>query len=188
MATHEDYLSQEYLYLQKVVEDYDGKALTVKAWSVTFSAAAIGLAYQNGKIAILVVAVISAILFWLVESLVKVNQQAYYARIGEIEDHFAGKSTTHAFQIGSSWAADFHGQGKYKRIFEVMWWPHVFMPHLAIAGLGLLLLVMAPANGPQQPVSAPAPAGPTLLRPTSTQFPGPALAGPSHGQGSQSPR
>ena len=30
-------LQAEYLHLQKVIEDFDGRALTIKAWSVTFS-------------------------------------------------------------------------------------------------------------------------------------------------------
>ena len=32
------HLAQEYLFLQKVIEDFDARALTIKAWSVTFSA------------------------------------------------------------------------------------------------------------------------------------------------------
>jgi len=35
-------LAQEYLQLQKTVEDFDARALTIKAWSVTFSAAGLG--------------------------------------------------------------------------------------------------------------------------------------------------
>ena len=42
-----DYLAQEYLFLQKTVEDFDARALTIKAWSVTFSAAGLGFAYQQ---------------------------------------------------------------------------------------------------------------------------------------------
>jgi hypothetical protein len=36
-------LVQEYMQLQKTVEDFDARALTIKAWCVTFSAA--GLAW-----------------------------------------------------------------------------------------------------------------------------------------------
>ena len=43
----EKLLSDEYLLLQKRIEEFDGRLLTIKAWSVTFAAAAIGLAYQQ---------------------------------------------------------------------------------------------------------------------------------------------
>jgi hypothetical protein len=141
MATHEDYLAQEYLHLQKVVEDFDTKTLTIKAWSVTFSTAAVGFAYGKNEPAILVLVAAAALAFWLVECLLKVNQQAHYARIGRIEEHFAGHGYQHAFQIGKAWEGEFAQSGGYKKVFKVMWWPHVLLPHVAIAGAAIALYV-----------------------------------------------
>ena len=143
MANADDWLGQEYLHVQKVVEDFDAKTLTVKAWSVTFSATAIGFAYEKAKPEILLVAILSAAAFWIVEALIKVNQQAYYRRIAEIEEHFAGERETKPFQIGRAWGAAFDEHRRYRRVFSVMTWPHVFMPHLAIAAVGLSLLLVA---------------------------------------------
>jgi len=90
MVAENDFLSQEYFHLQKVIEDFDSKALTVKTWSVTFSAVAIGFAYDKHESVILIVACASAMEFWLVEGILKVNQQAYYRRVRELEKHFSG--------------------------------------------------------------------------------------------------
>lgn len=144
MASNEDLLGQEYFHLQKVIEDYDTKTLTVKAWSVTFSATAIGFAYDKHERVILVVALASSLAFWVMEALLKANQQAYYHRIGEIEIHFSGGEQRKPLQIGAAWEAAFKAAGGYHRISSLMRWPHVFMPHLAIGLLALVLLLVIP--------------------------------------------
>ena len=144
MASDEDLLGQEYFHLQKVIEDYDTKTLTVKAWSVTFSATAIGFAYDKHERVILVVALTSSLAFWVMEALLKANQQAYYHRISEIETHFSGGERRKPLQIGAAWAAAFKAAGGYHRISSLMRWPHVFMPHLAIGLLASALLLIAP--------------------------------------------
>lgn len=60
-------LSDEYLHLQRVIEEFDQRALTLKAWSVSFSAAGLGLAYSEREAAILLIAALSALVFWIVE-------------------------------------------------------------------------------------------------------------------------
>lgn len=144
MASHEDYLAQEYAHLQRILEDFDTKTLTVKAWSVTFSAAAIGFAYDKGQAAILVVSIASALSFLVVECMIKVNQQAFYDRINRIEAHFAGAGYTHTFQTAKEWKAAFEANGEHRRVLEVICWPHVFMPHLAIAIVAAGLLLFHP--------------------------------------------
>jgi hypothetical protein len=60
-----DALRTEYLHLQKTVEDFDSKALTIKAWSVTFSLAVlVGAFTSHSKLVVLVAAIASA-LFWV---------------------------------------------------------------------------------------------------------------------------
>jgi hypothetical protein len=163
-ANEDDWLAQEYLHLQKVVEDFDGKTLTIKAWSVTFSAAAIGFAYDKGERAILLVAIISAVAFWLVEALFKVNQQAYYRRVEELEAHFSGGERRRPFQIGRAWDADFWKHGGYVRVFSVVIWPHVFMPHAAIAAIAALLLAGQPPLAKIAADAGPAPSSPSSPR------------------------
>ena len=84
-------LQAEYLHLQKVIEDFDGRALTIKAWSVTFSLVTIAGFFATQKPAVLMVACFSALLFWYIEASWKTFQYAYYDRAWEIEEYFRGK-------------------------------------------------------------------------------------------------
>jgi len=148
--THLKILVDEYMMLQKSVEEFDAKALTIKAWSVTLSAAALVAAYVESVPAALLVGAGSAIAFWVVEALWKTNQQAFYPRLKEIEDWMAGKGgEIHPLQIARSWSKAWHGSGRNGRAVTLMTWPHVFMPHAAIVAAGVLLYLFFP------PVAAP---------------------------------
>ena len=137
-------LVQEYLQLQKAVEDFDGRALTIKAWSVTFGAAGLTVAYAQGRAAILLLASAGALVFWLVEAIWKVNQQAYYPRIVEIEAHFRGKEPTIPLQITRSWSTAYHLRKRSWYALRILLWPHVALPHVLVALAGVLLYVFAP--------------------------------------------
>jgi hypothetical protein len=138
-AIRTDLLLAEYLHVQKVVEDFDAKSLTIKAWSVTLSAAGLVAAYTEDQPIVLLIAGFSALAFWLVEALWKTNQQAFYPRIRAIEAAFREGSEIPPLQIATSWSASWHaawGAGLPYRVFR---WPHVFLPHLpvALAAFGL---------------------------------------------------
>lgn len=49
-------LKSEYLHIQNVIESFDGRALLIKAWSITFGLAAIGAAYNTESWLILILA------------------------------------------------------------------------------------------------------------------------------------
>ena len=142
-------LAQEYLQLQKTVEDFDARALTIKAWSVTFSATGLGLAYQQHNPILLLIAAASAGIFWIIEGVWKVHQHAFYARIDAIEAHFAdapAQAGTRPFQISAAWRASFRGDGNQLhsllRMVPIFWQLGVVLPHILIvaAGIGLFLL------------------------------------------------
>lgn len=147
-----DYLSQEYLFLQKTVEDFDARALTIKAWSVTFSAAGLGFAYQQKNAILLLVAAGSALVFWIVETVWKYNQRAYYPRIFAIEKWFAGQPGHDAakpFQMTTQWKNEFAGwtANWIYADADAPWWKSlgvpfflgVMMPHVVIFIAGILL-------------------------------------------------
>lgn len=143
----DDILVQEYLTLQKTVEDYDSKALTIKAWSVTLSAAGIVTAYIESNSTVLLIASLSALVFWLLEALWKANQQAYYPRILAIETHFADPTkNVHPLGIGSSWSEAWRNKKGGIYSLRLMWWSHVMIPHIVIAVTGVALYVFAPPN------------------------------------------
>ncbi len=138
----DDLLAQEYLHLQSVIEGFDTKALTIKAWSVTFSLTALGAAYAAKAPAILAVSSFSALLFWLLEGYWKTFQYAYYKRNGELEKHFEGTETlSTSMQIGTVWYKNWKAGGN-KRLIRIMFWSHVALPHLAVAFVGIVLLTL----------------------------------------------
>ena len=139
-----DYLAQEYLFLQKTIEEFDARALTIKAWSVTFSAAGLGLAYQQHNKVLLLVAAGSALAFWIVDAVWKYHQRAFYPRVFAIEHWFVGRAPDPAgapFQINTHWQSEF-GRGLLDRIqtretrslwkaYAIPFFVGVMMPHAA---------------------------------------------------------
>ena len=77
-------LQAEYLQLQKVIEEFDARAITIKAWSVSFSLVVIRGAFASRSAAVFTVAGIRSMLFWLIEANWKTFQYAYYDRSGDI--------------------------------------------------------------------------------------------------------
>lgn len=136
-------LQAEYLHLQKVIEDFDGRALTIKAWSITFSLVALVGAFASHAAAVFLVSSISALLFWFIEGSWKTFQYAYYERSGDIEEYFRGKKKIEApFQIGTSWFRGWQSGGA-DRLKKIFFWPHIALPHVIVAFLGLLLFLLA---------------------------------------------
>ena len=131
----------EYLHLQGVIEDFDGRMLTIKAWSVSFSLAALGGAFATDSAEVFLIASLSALMFWLIEGFWKTFQYAHYKRSGQLEDYFAGKQLDlQPMQIGRSWFIHWK-KGGVKRLFRIMSWPHVALPHIAAFVLGVALYV-----------------------------------------------
>jgi len=56
-------LKAEYLHIQRVIEDFDGRAVTIKAWSISFSMVALAGSFASHTPAALLVASLSAFLF-----------------------------------------------------------------------------------------------------------------------------
>ena len=79
-------IEAEYLRLEEIIERFDDRALTIKAWSVTLCTAGIGAGYVQTQPALFLVSSAAAILFWITEALWKENQQAFYPRTYDIEN------------------------------------------------------------------------------------------------------
>jgi hypothetical protein len=156
-----DLLRAEYFHLQATVEEFDAKSLTIKAWSVSLSMAGVGAAYFQQEPIVLILAGLSALTFWLIEAQWKTFQYAYHARIREIEDFLSGKlDTIKVPQISTSWRQSWHAGGA-RRLFNVLTWPHVLLPHaLIFFGSIILFFAFPPTKSPVPP----APAGTTPAR------------------------
>jgi hypothetical protein len=133
-------LQAEYLHLQKTIEDFDGKALTIKAWSITFSLGVFVGAFASGKAAVLLVAAGASALFWLLETMWKAFQLGYAARVDEIEAHFRGAAATPTppHQISAAWRRRWKATPA-SEFWRMACWPHVALPHAAVSAAGLLL-------------------------------------------------
>ncbi len=125
-------LKDEYLHIQNIIEAFDGRVLTIKAWSITFSMTAIGVAYVGQLWVVLVVSALSSLTFWLLEGIWKTFQYAHYDRSGKIEKYFAGENPNIVpMQIGKSWSLNWR-KGGLPRLIRIMFWYHVMLPHLIV--------------------------------------------------------
>jgi hypothetical protein len=135
-------LKDEYLHIQTVIEGFDGRAVTIKSWSVTFSLVALVGAFVSHAPAALLVGSFSACMFWLIEGLWKAVQYAHYDRAGKIERYFAGEiKTLVPLQVGASWYKSWKAGG-IRRLRRIMFRPNVALPHILIFLAGLLLYVL----------------------------------------------
>ncbi|GAB4499918.1 MAG: hypothetical protein OHK0019_37690 [Saprospiraceae bacterium] len=134
-----DLLKEEYFHLQKTVEEFDSKAITIKAWSVTGSLAAIAAGFEFNNVFLWLLGAIASILFWLTEGYWKTFQMANYQRINEIESWFRNSKSTaiDVFQISKSWSVGW--RTRKKQLWRIMFWPHVALPHIIIVVLGIIL-------------------------------------------------
>ncbi len=143
MQNDNDRISNEYLKLQDIVEDFDRRALTIKSWSITLSMAGIGAGILKDNATIILLSSLTAMLFWIIEALWKTHQQHLYSRIYEIERAIRDKKTIPPFQIASTWSSSFQTKNKHFHIWKVIWWPHIFLPHFAIIIGGIILWLSA---------------------------------------------
>ncbi len=135
-------LEKEYFHLQTLIEDFDKRAITIKAWSITFSFAGIGSAFAVDAPIVILVAGLSALTFWIIETLWKTFQNAHYRRVRQIEDYFKGRiSKITPFQIGKTWSAEYR-EARLKTFVRAFFWPHVYLPHLVVVILSLLIYLL----------------------------------------------
>jgi hypothetical protein len=133
-------LKEEYFHLQKTVEDFDQRALTIKAWSVTTSMAGIAASFLHEHAAVVaLLSSLASVSFWMIESLWKEFQQCYYPRIQIIETAFRSDTVnTLPLQITEYWIKTFRSYDA-TLFLRIMAWPHVALPHAPIVLLGVIV-------------------------------------------------
>ena len=132
-------LEKEYFHLQTVIEQFDSKSLTIKAWSVSLAGAIAGSSAFTKNKTILLFAALVSLMFWLIDGSWKTFQYAYYKRAKQIEKYMRGESNEITnLQIATSWSASYH-DGRIRRFIRILFWPHVILPHGAMFALLTLL-------------------------------------------------
>jgi hypothetical protein len=136
-------LKDEYLAIQTLIDSFDTKSLTIKAWSVTLAASGIGASIISKEPSILLLIGLSSLLFWIIEVTWKSFQYAHYERLGKIEKYFSGElKEIVPLQIGASWNKHFR-KGGYKRFFKIMSWKNVHLPHSIIFIISLIQFIIS---------------------------------------------
>jgi hypothetical protein len=140
---HTALLKEEYFHLQQAVEDFDQRALTIKAWSVTTSMAGIAASFLHDNAAILcLLSALASLAFWAIEVLWKDFQQSYYARVRAIERAFREHDASAVpLQIHESWSHEFH-RHNLRRLFRIVAWPHVMLPHVLVFLAGVVIWLL----------------------------------------------
>jgi hypothetical protein len=138
-STKLGFLRDEYVLLQKLYEDFDARALTIKGWSATIGIAAIGVGFYQSAYLWLFAAG-AALAFWNLEALWKTFQYCYSERIKELEEVFRSGRTVDVspFQVYGSWIRSWQRIHVYKQFWNGL----VALPHVVtfVVGLALFLL------------------------------------------------
>lgn len=135
-------LNNEYLMLQEFYEDIDRRCFTIKGWSITVAAGAIGASLIYGKEVLLWVALASSLVFWYLEAKWRGLSYFFAVRIKQIEAAFrAGEfEKLTPFQVYHVWDEAFdkvHTQtGRY--LFK----PLTPMPHAVVALISLVIVIL----------------------------------------------
>lgn len=142
-----DRLEREYFHLQEEILSFDSKALTIKAWSVSVAGAIAGSSALAGNRTVLLFAALVSIMFWFIEASWKAFQYANYKRVNDIESFMRGSGQDlELWQISKSWNASYH-RDRSGRLLKLLFWPHVVVPHGAMAAILLLFYFFLPVGG-----------------------------------------
>lgn len=138
-------LKEEYFFLQKTVEDFDSKTLTIKALSVTGSLVIIATGLSDkgcGSPLLFLVASVAALVFWLIEAIYQCFQSGYDVRIIELEKYFSDTSINSKpipLQIYKGWSTN--KGASLKQILKKFIWPVIMLPHLVIFLAGIIIYI-----------------------------------------------
>ena len=135
-------LKDEYTKLYDLIDNFDGKTLKVKEWSITVGVAAIGGAYITKAPLLLLLSSFSAFIFWVIEYQWKSFQYPYFERVTEIERYFQNKNTEiNVFQISHTWEK-VQPNLTFKEKLKIFGYTNIFMPHIFTIIIGVSLYVL----------------------------------------------
>ena len=156
-----EFVRQEYFFLQGTIEDYQKQSLDIKKLSIGLSAgvAFVGTATKISQDLTFLSIVFLSLGFLALDVLWKRFQRFHYPRIYEIETELNEEGVAFPPNISGSWhgaAGDRQGAPPSKyRWFQILAWPHVWIPHVPIAliSLAALVIVNLPIGHPAEPHS-----------------------------------
>jgi hypothetical protein len=139
-------LFEEYYKLAAVVQGYDSYCLTIKAWGVTVSGTALGIAFsREGSVAVSMVAALALALsaaFWLTEVRFKLFQLGHMLRVAELEDALQNGLNVPGPRIFSAFGEESVKNIQAKRWKSVVFWPQVMLPHIVFVSFSAILIIV----------------------------------------------
>jgi len=133
-------IAQEYFKIIDIIGQYDGLMMTIKGWLITVGMALIGYAFQQRQRSILLLVLVSAVCFSLVDAKFKEYQTSYYPRMRTIEKCISTKNELAAclpLQVDASWSESKVWYGVFLQYGKF----GVIMPHFIVFLLALFLYV-----------------------------------------------
>jgi len=134
-------IKEEYFYLQSTVDKYDDKAITIKSWSISFSIVVLGSGLVGSNKHLFLLACLSSILFWIMETYWKVFQKSFYGRIYDIEKFLNGKKMKKFRLVNTTGSFNFNlkkNLSSSSNWFKVMFSPQVMLPHFVITCISMV--------------------------------------------------
>jgi hypothetical protein len=127
-----DFLKDEYILLQTLYEDMDGKGLTIKNWAITVALTIVGASFLLENKNLLWLAVGASFVFWYLEAYWRGLSHFFAVRIKEIETAIRNHTWEHEapLQVYSSWSKEFARTGD--QTFRYMFKRASFLPHAVI--------------------------------------------------------
>jgi hypothetical protein len=137
--TQANLLKDEYVMLQNLYEDFDSKGLTIKSWSITVALATIGTAVLAKRNDLLLVAFVSALVFWYLEAYWRGLAYFFAVRIQNIEAAFRTEKWKEEvpLQLYSTWSETY--KIKRDQTLRHMLKQSSILPHFVIAIVSLVL-------------------------------------------------
>jgi hypothetical protein len=127
-----DFLKDEYIMLQTLYEDMDGKGLTIKNWAVTVALAIIGTSILRDQKNLLWLAAGTSLVFWYLEAYWRGLSHFFAVRIQDIETAIQDGTWEKELplQVYSTWSKEY--DKTHDQTFTYMFKRASFLPHAVI--------------------------------------------------------
>lgn len=134
-----DLLKDEYIMLQQMYEDMDGKGLTIKNWAITVALAIIGTSILNNNKNLLWLAFAASLVFWYLEAYWRGLSHFFAIRIQNIEAAIQNGTWEKELplQVYSTWSREY--EKTKDQTFRYMFKRASLLPHVLIPIFILLI-------------------------------------------------
>lgn len=127
---------EEYQIVQLRIAEFDKLLLTIKSWSITSSAVAIGFGFINEMNTLFLLGALGALLFWYLEALNKVFQTALIERSIDLEPMLRGEVAYDGVRTGDYFKRMTGFSEPFRAVWIMLTYMNVNLPHgfIVLAG------------------------------------------------------